>query len=283
MTLGQIYRQGKCVLDRAGNESPGFDADCLFQKAFGFDRQERVMHSNDSADDELAHDYLGDVNERASGRPLQYILGQWPFMGLELKVGEGVLIPREETELLVHTAARLLDGSAEPKVLDLCAGTGAVALGLASLLPCARITAAELYDEAFSYLERNIKETGFQNVTAFRMDVLNPQSARQISALNCIVSNPPYVERSELPILQPEVQMEPRTALDGGVDGLDFYCAIAQIWLPKLEQGGVAAVEVGEGQASAVAKMLESAGLAQIQIYRDFNELERVVAGIWKK
>lgn len=280
MTLGEIYRQGKSMLSRAGNEAPGFDADCLFQKAFGLDRQERILHSGDFAQEEKAQEYLGYVGERAAGRPLQYILGKWPFLQLELRVGEGVLIPREETELLVYTAAQMLNGSEEPKIIDLCAGTGAVALGLASLFPHAQITAAELYDGALSYLNLNIKETGFQNVTPLRLDVLNPQSG--ISGFDCIVSNPPYVERDELPVLQPEVQREPHTALDGGSDGLDFYRAIAQIWLPKLKPGGVAAVEIGEGQGQAVAELFKAAGLSRLQIHRDFNELERVVAGIWE-
>lgn len=283
MTLGEIYRQGKSALSGAGNEAPAFDADCLFQKAFGLNRQGRVVNSNAPADDTAASDFMGYIAERVSGRPLQYILGKWPFMELELNVGEGVLIPREETELLVHTAAQLLRNVDCPGILDLCAGTGAVALGLASLLPHAVIVAAELYDEAFSYLNRNIKETGYRNVAPLQLDMLNPQSAQLVSELDCIVSNPPYVEKEMISTLQTEVRQEPRTALDGGTDGLDFYRAIARIWLPKLKPGGVAAVEVGEGQAVAVSELLGKAGLAQIQIHRDFNEIERVVAGIWEK
>ncbi len=283
MTLGEIYRQGKNVLSGAGNESPAFDADCLFQKAFGLDRQGRLLRSNEIADGTKARGYMDCVRERASGRPLQYILGKWPFMKLELNVGEGVLIPREETELLVYTAARLLRGVDAPCVLDLCAGTGAVALGLASLFPSAKITAAEFYDKAFSYLNLNIKETGFRNVTALRLDVLDPQSTRQLPMLDCIVSNPPYVEEETISTLQAEVQLEPRTALNGGRDGLDFYRAIAQLWLPKLKPSGTAAVEVGEGQADAVSELFKAAGLSQIQVHRDFNEIERVVAGIREK
>lgn len=283
MTLGEIYRQGKGILSGAGNEAPAFDADCLFQKAFGLNRQRRVVNSNAPADDTAASNFMGYIAERASGRPLQYILGKWPFMELELNVGEGVLIPREETELLVYTAAQLLRNVDRPGILDLCAGTGAVALGLASLLPHAVITTAELYDEAFSYLNRNIKETGYRNVAPLQLDVLNPQSAQLILGQDCIVSNPPYVEKEVISTLQTEVRREPCTALDGGTDGLDFYRAIAHIWLPKLKQGGVAAVEVGEGQAVAVSELFGKAGLAQIQIHRDFNEIERVVAGIWEK
>ncbi len=283
MTLGEIYQQGKGVLFKAGNQSPAFDSVCLFQKVFGLDRQALLIHSNESADAAKTKEYLELIYERAGGRPLQYILGKWPFMQLELYVGEGVLIPREETELLVYTAAELLKSVNSPKILDLCSGTGAVALGLASLLPQARITGAELYDKAFYYLNRNIEETGVQNVTPVQMDILNPQSAETLSALDCIVSNPPYVTTGELPTLQTEVQNEPQSALDGGADGLVFYRAIAALWLPKLRRGGVAAVEVGDGQAAEVAKLFEAAGLAKIDIIEDFNCIERVVCGIWQK
>jgi len=200
-------------------------------------------------------------------------------MELTLQVGEGVLIPREETELLVYTAADLLKNRERPRILDLCSGTGAVALGLASLLLNAEITAVELYDQAFTYLNVNIRETGLQNVTPVQLDILNPQNAENYSMLDCIVSNPPYVTSGELPTLQSEVRSEPHTALDGGMDGLVFYRAIASLWLPKLKHGGAAAVEVGEGQAAEVAALFQAAGLTDIRMVKDFNAIERVVAG----
>lgn len=280
MTLGEIYQKGKGALVRAGNESPAFDAGCLFQKAFGLDRQALILHSGEPGNAAKVEDYIKMIEERACGRPLQYILGKWPFMELELNVGEGVLIPREETELLVYTAAGLLKNSVKPQIVDLCSGTGAVALGLASLIPDAQIAAVELYDKAFAYLRMNQKDTGLEQVTPVRLDVLNPNSAALFSELDCIVSNPPYIKAEELPTLQTEVRREPQTALDGGTDGLVFYRAIANLWLPKLKHGGAAAVEVGEGQASEVAELFESAGLSQIHIFTDFNQIERVVSGI---
>lgn len=280
MTLGEVYRGGKHTLEQAGVDSSAFDADCLFQKAFGLDRQSRILHSGGPADPERAEQYGAMAAERAAGRPLQYILGKWPFLDLELFVGEGVLIPREETELLVHAAAELLQGTKAPAVIDLCAGTGAVALGLASLLPAARVTAAEWYEAAFGYLEKNIRETGFQRVTPVRLDVLQPESALRFPQLDAVVSNPPYVEAGELSSLQREVRHEPVTALDGGGDGLLFYRAIARYWLPNLRPGGVAAVEVGERQAEAAASLFRAAGIGAIRILRDFNGIKRVVAGI---
>ena len=278
MTLDEAYRGGRRLLEAAGCESPSFDAGCLFEKAFGLDRVQRSLRSAEAADPEETERYLRTVRERASGRPLQYILGEWPFLGLTLEVGEGVLVPREETELLVRTAVEMLKGEPSPRVLDLCAGSGAVALGLASLLPGARVTAAEKFDGAFAYLTRNISRTGLTSVRAARLDALDPAAAEGFEDLDGILSNPPYVRAGEIAELQREVRREPREALDGGEDGLLFYRAIAAIWLPKLKPGGFAAVEVGEGQAPAV-KALFSDALTDLRVIDDLYGAPRVLAG----
>jgi release factor glutamine methyltransferase len=278
MNIGEVYREGKRLLTQAGCDSPDFDAGCLFEKAFGLDRQQRILQSYAEADAEKATKYLAFARERAYGRPLQYILGEWPFLGMTLEVGEGVLVPREETELLVRTAAEMLRGGENPRIVDLCAGTGAVALGLASLLPDARVKAVEKFPAAMKFLRRNIEKTGFSHVEAVSLDVLDAASAECFPMLDAVVSNPPYVCREEIPTLQREVQREPHEALDGGKDGLVFYRAIAEIWLPKLKPGGAAAVEIGEGQAEDVAKLFAGA-LKEIHVYQDFNGIERVVSG----
>lgn len=278
MTLAEAYRAGLEILEEAGNESPAFDASALFRKIFGLGRQQRILRSAQPADAFLAGDYLSLARERAGGRPLQYILGTWPFLGLELEVGEGVLIPREETELLVRTAARLLAGTPEPRVLDLCSGSGAVALGVASLLPEARVAAAEKYEEAYRYLVKNIRRTNLR-VEPVPLDVLDPAAAKSFSGLDCVVSNPPYVESGELPLLQREVRREPTEALDGGEDGLSFYRAIARSWVPALRPGGILAVEVGDGQADAVVSLFGGAGMESLKADADFGGVLRVVSG----
>ncbi len=282
MTLGEVYRRGKKILDDVQNESPAFDAGCLFEKAFGLDRQERILQSSREADAQKAQAYFSTVRERAAGRPLQYILGEWPFLDFTLKVGEGVLIPREETELLVRTAAEMLKNVQKPKIADLCSGTGAVALGLAELLPGAEVAAVEKYPQAMQFLHKNIEETRIQGVTALKADVLSSAAAENFSSLDGIVSNPPYVCRKEISGLQEEVRQEPCEALDGGEDGLMFYRAIAKIWLPKLKPGGIAAVEIGEEQAQAVAELF-SEKLMNLRVLQDFSGFDRVVCGLLKK
>lgn len=278
-TLEEVYRRGRKTLSRAGIEGPGFEADCLFQKAFGLSRQERILRAREEADPEAADRFRDSIRERRGGRPLQYLLGEWPFCGRDLLVGEGVLIPREETELLVETASAMLEGAAAPSVLDLCSGTGAVALALADRFPEGGIRAAEWLEPALGYLNRNIARSGLPNVRAVRLDVLNPDSAQPFRELDCIVSNPPYVRTDELPDLQREVRREPREALDGGADGLDFYRAIAAHWIPALREGGVLCVEVDEGQAEEVARIFAGAGMEKLCFARDFNQIERVVSG----
>ncbi len=278
MNVGEAYRAGKKLLEEAGCDSSAFDAGCLFKKAFGLDRQGRILRSAEDADGKKAEAYFSLARERAAGRPLQYLLGEWPFLGLTLEVGEGVLIPREETELLVRTAADLLKGRERPEVVDLCSGSGAVALGLVSLLPGARVTAAEKYAGALRFLRRNIEKTGLSGVKAAELDVLEAASAERFSGLDAVVSNPPYVRAGEIGGLQREVRREPREALDGGSDGLAFYRAIARLWLPRLKPGGVAAVEVGDGQARDVERLFGGA-LEDLRAHRDLGGVERVVSG----
>ena len=285
MTLRQTYQKGKTLLEKAGNETPAFDAICLFQKVFGLDRQQLIMRGTELADEEQSAGYLSLCAERAQGRPLQYILGEWPFLDFTLRVGEGVLVPREETELLVYTAAKhirkkCVEGE-RPRVIDLCGGSGAVALGIASLLPEAEVVCAELYEGAYHYLEENIRRLTAQSVKPMRLDVLSPEAAERFSKLDAVVSNPPYVEADTIAGLQKEVQYEPHTALDGGEDGLVFYRALARFWIPRLKPGGLAAVEIGEGQAQAVEELFRSVGVRDIEVQKDFNGFDRVVAGIF--
>lgn len=277
MTLQEVYLQGRNQLRQAGIESSAFDTICLFQKFFHMDRQGLILHGQETADSRQQEQFQNAICQRADRRPLQYILGRWDFMGLPLKTGEGVLVPREETELLVHTAARFLEKTEKPQVLDLCAGTGAVGLGLASLRQDAEILCVEWMPEAFSYLEANIAEFGNHHVRAKKANVL--QSPAGFSKVDAILSNPPYVTDQEMQELQEEVKREPATALSGGADGLRFYRALVKFWLPLVEPGGFLVVEIGETQGKAVQDIFYQAGLADISIKQDFNGLDRVVSG----
>lgn len=268
------------MLQSAGCDSPAFDADCLLQDIGGLPRGERARYMEEFVPPELEEALLQAAKERAQGRPLQYILGNWDFLNLTLKVGEGVLIPRPETELLCEIGAGFLRERAlpAPKVLDLCAGSGCVGLGVASLYPAADVTAVELSDEAFVYLCENCDAYRELTLRPVQLDVLTGADTFE-GRYDLLLSNPPYIPSAVLPTLQREVQREPRMALDGDVDGLRFYRAIADGWLSKLTAGGLAAVEVGIGQAQAVAELFEARGLREIRITPDASGIDRVVSG----
>mgnify|MGYP004537047997 CR=1 FL=1 len=282
-TLRVIYEQGKRRLRQAGIESPGFDALCILEQVLGANRQALILHGDtQTVPPEQERAFLERIERRAKREPLQYIVGQWPFLHFELKMGKGVLIAREDTAVLVETAVKMLH-KPQPLVLDLCAGTGAVGFGIASKICGAQVICVEKYPQAMAYLQENISfcnAQGIQGVTAVQGDILQAKFAQNFAPADAVVANPPYIETGELPTLQAEVQNEPQTALDGGADGLKFYRALAQIWAPKLKPGGVLAVEIGQGQQNAVAELFTNAGIEKLQFAKDLGGIVRVVAGV---
>ena len=293
MTFQEAYHRGRTTLEKAGIETASYDAIRLFQHVFGLDRQSLILRGGEDCGCGLDR-FQGLIRRRAAHEPLQYLLGQWEFMDFSLLVGEGVLIPREETELLVYTAAEALkkarthweNPKRAPLVIDLCAGSGAVGLGISQLIPDAQVLCAELYPQAMYYLRENIRRTKKWNVQPIVLDVLDASSpalaAKKLEAaqgFDLIVSNPPYVTSREMEGLQAEVRWEPSTALNGGTDGLDFYKAIAKLWIPFLSGGGIAAVETGETQGPAVKTLWQEARMDHVETVQDFNNLDRVTLG----
>ncbi len=258
----------------AGCEDAAFDARCLLEDMGGLPRGQMAGDTPLTAAQETA--LTAALEQRLAGRPLQYVLGQWEFLTLTLKVGEGVLIPRPDTELLCEAAAERLQGKPAPRVLDLCAGSGCVGLGVASLVPTAAVTAVELSQEALPYLRENLHRYPAYDVTVRQADVLTDYAAFE-GGYDAILSNPPYIPTGDLATLQREVQREPRMALDGSADGLLFYRAIAEHWCGKLAPDGFCAVEVGVDQAEDVAALFAAAGLENTAILPDLAGIPRVV------
>lgn len=282
MTLNELYSQTKQSLKKAGVDSPVFDALCLFEQVFSLDRHGLIMHGTDIAEPQKAQRLSALAERRAQGEPLQYILGKWQFMGTEFSVGSGVLIPREDTQCVVEAAVNALRDKKSLKIIDLCSGTGAIAITLAKMLDCT-VTAAELYDEAFCYLEKNIRHSGCKNVTALKADVLKDFDKITDSSFDLIISNPPYIETEEIKTLQTEVQFEPRTALDGGQDGLVFYKSIIKNWSCKLKSGGMLCFELGEGQFDSVSELMERSGFDDIGYERDLGGTKRAIYGFYRQ
>ncbi len=280
MTRRDWWQQATARLAAAGCEDAAFDARCLLEDIGGLPRghlPDTVMLTEEQT--ERLEQTLA---RRAAGYPLQYILGEWEFLTLTLRVGEGVLIPRADTEVLCETAADHLRDVSAPRVLDLCAGSGCVGLGVASLCAGAEVTAVELSDDAFPYLLENIARYPSLAADAVQHDVLCDADCFA-DGYDAILSNPPYIPTADLDGLMREVGHEPRMALDGSADGLRFYRVIADVWSRKLRDGGLCAVEVGIGQADAVAALFCAAGLTDVHTVNDLGGVPRVVCGIRRK
>ena len=271
--LKDSYLACKSALEKGGIENAAFEAQCMLEHLTGFGRASLLAHGGDAFERQDELDEM--IQRRLKNEPLQYILGSWSFCGIELLVGEGVLIPRDDTEVVLNLCLDFLKNKNIAKCVDLCSGSGAIALALERYAK-ADVTAVELSDKAFYFLEKNIKDS---NIDALKDDVLTCHTRFKDNSFDLIVSNPPYIPSRELPTLQAEVQFEPSMALDGGDDGCDFYRAIVRDWSSKLKTGGALAFELGEGQADAVRAMMEGAGFTNIRTETDFGGTHRAIIG----
>ena len=277
MTVNEIYQSGVKLLENNNIENSKFEAQSLLQKAFSLDRVGFIMHKTDKADENCSHNFLNFIEKRISGEPLQYILGEWSFMGFDFKVGRGVLIPRDDTEVVVNLCIDFLKNRTDKKTVDLCSGSGAIAVAL-DKISGAKVTAVEIDETAFSYLETNVKENN-SSVKPVMADALRICDTFADGELDLIVSNPPYIKSADIETLQKEVRLEPRLALDGGEDGCDFYREIVNRWSRKLKKGGALAFELGEGQADAVKTLMAEQGFSDFKISLDFGGVQRAIIG----
>lgn len=277
MTVNEIYQSGLKLLENNNIENSKFEAQSLLQKAFSLDRVGFIIHKTDKADENCSHNFLNFIEKRISGEPLQYILGEWSFMGFDFKVGRGVLIPRDDTEVVVNLCIDFLKNRTDKKTVDLCSGSGAIAVAL-DKNSGAEVTAVEIDETAFSYLETNVKENN-SSVKPVMADALEICETFADGELDLIVSNPPYIKSADIETLQKEVRLEPRLALDGGEDGCYFYREIVSRWSRKLKKGGALAFELGENQADAVKALMTEQGFSDFKILLDFGGVQRAIIG----
>ena len=217
---------------------------------------------------------------RISGEPLQYILGKAEFMGLEFKVAPDVFIPRPETELSVEKAVELMSSVKcqvpSVNILDLGTGSGCIAVSLAKFLPESDITATDISNKALEVAKENAALNNV-SINFVQSDLFTNYQLRATS-YELIVCNPPYIPCEEIARLQPEIQHEPRIALDGGKDGLDFYRRIIRESWAHLKKGGLLIMEMGFAQAEAVKNIFKGSNNFQIiDIIRDYNDIDRVI------
>ena len=218
---------------------------------------------------------------RLAGEPLQYLVGEWEFYGLPFKVGEGVLIPRQDTETLVDVVLKKAPKDRALTVIDLCSGSGCIAVALEKKLNCERVLGVELSDAALEYLKQNIALND-SKAEAVKGDVTNAKTAEKLPLADIITANPPYLTGEDMKVLQREVTFEPQSALFGGEDGLDFYRQILINFKSRLKQGGFLAFEIGIGQEDEVMTMMIRHGFENVRAYKDACGVFRCIAGYKK-
>ncbi len=274
MTLRELQMQGKVHLTQAGIEDSAFEAVCLLEAAAGLTRSQCLSRAAEQALPSVETQFFSKIARRISGEPLQYILGKWSFYGRDFLVGEGVLIPRPETEELVEQAVSVLQKHPRSVVFDLCAGSGCIGLTVAKEVPACTVYLFEKYDAAFAFLQKNAEALQVPNAHILQSDILTDAPPKGVYA-DLLLSNPPYIPKSALADLQKEVCREPHTALDGGADGLCFYRAIRQKWLPFVKKSGMLLFECGDGQGRSIADLFQPA--AQTAVLYDFQNIDRFV------
>ncbi len=275
-TVSEWLQMGRTQLANVGKTPK--DADLLLMYSTGLTKIQLLTEGQQIVTTEAAEQYAAFLNERAHGRPLQYILGEWEFMGLPFAVGEGVLIPRADTEVLVETILQKQNTEQFRKGLDIGTGTGCIPICL-DKLGHMHMTAVDISTKALAYAnQNNIKNQTC--VTFLQSDLFANIPVTEKGTFDFIVSNPPYIPKKEIATLMTEVKdFEPTNALDGGIDGLDFYRTIIQTGKDWLKENGWFFFEIGYNQREDLFALLKAAGFGCLACKQDFAGLDRVICG----
>jgi release factor glutamine methyltransferase len=288
----ELLQSVKEVLQAAHLDAPQRDGELIVSHYIGTDRVHLFRDNPDISGQTLAE--INECVERRKKRePLHYILGFSNFCGLKIHVGQGVLVPRPETELMVEEAVRIVRNAGKGtgtekkqsnlKILDLCTGSGCIGLALAKEFPDAEVYGTDTSDAAVDYAEENARINAVRNIAFLRGSLFDPIKKRFASqnsrfTADLIISNPPYIKRADMKKLQPEIRdWEPREALDGGEDGLDYYRIIIPNAKEYLKIDGYLILELGVGQAGNVTDMAADAGFHQIALKKDYAGIERIL------
>lgn len=280
MTYRECYEQGCRTLQAAGIEEAALDARLLLEAVCGTDRNDLLVHGEQPVAPEAEEKYLNWIRQRAEHIPLQQLTGEQGFMGLTFSVNEHVLIPRQDTEILVEEVLKELHD--RMRVLDMCTGSGCILLSLLHYSNDCEGLGVDLSAEALEVAGRNV------------LKVLTPEKAEHAHFLQSdlfekvegkfeiIVSNPPYIASAEVEKLMPEVRdHEPRMALDGTEDGLYFYRRIIEEAGKHLVSSGMLFFEIGYDQGQAVSELMRTEGYCEVQVVQDYAGLDRVVFGTY--
>lgn len=282
MLVREMIKAGEIRLIEAHCMDPWLDAELLYYYLTGKDRVDLFLAANQPVDKDLQHRYFNLISQREKRIPLQHITGSQEFMGLTFQVNPDVLIPRQDTEILVEEAAKIIRGDNPRirqkrgwKVLDLCCGSGAIGISLARVCENIKVTASDYSEAALETAKLNAEKNRVK-IKFFQGDLY--QAVRK-KRFDMIVSNPPYIRTHMIPILQDEVKsFEPLMALDGGEDGLDFYRKIIADAPAYLRKNGVLVLEIGHDQAQDITALIkETKKFTKVNVVKDLAGHDRVI------
>jgi len=273
LSFQDIFDKGKEILKKSGITCFDTDAWYLLEYATGMRRAEYFLKRGETVQEKIIAKYFSLINTRASHMPLQYITGSQEFMGVDFKVSPDVLVPRQDTETLVEY---LLPFAKDQDILDMCTGSGCIAVSLLKLGGAASCTAADYSEKALDIARHNASINGVD------INFVHSDMFKNITGTyGIIVSNPPYIKTSVIDTLMPEVkEHEPLMALDGGQDGLSFYSIISREAKNYLKPGGILAVETGYDQGRQVLEMFKESGYNDVCARKDLSGNDRVVAAV---
>ncbi len=283
VTIEKLLKDGIEIIKQREYNSPKLDAELLLSYLLQEDRIYLHINKKTEISEDVMEDFYRLAKKRNEGYPLQYITKNQEFMGLDFFVREGVLIPRPDTEILVEKVIKIANNkynNQEIKILDIGTGSGAIAISLAYYLKNSQVTCLDISDIAIETTNINIKKHKLNNINVLKGNIFEDIFANE--KYHIVVSNPPYIERDTIGNLQTEVSLyEPRLALDGGIDGLNYYRRIVEVFSKIHENEGVLSVEIGNMQKEAVEDIFMKSGLFKtIETDKDLSGNDRVVVGM---
>lgn len=277
-TIRRVLDWTKGHFEKQQIDAPRLTAEILLGHVLNLTRVKLFMDLDRPLTKEELATYRALIQRRLGFEPTQYLVGFKEFYGRRFSVDARVLIPRSETELLVEGVLQAIPKDAPARVLDLCTGSGCIAISIAAERPLASVWATDVSPDALAVAKQNAEALGVDGrVTFFQGNLFEP--VPKDATFDVIVSNPPYVRLDELPGLQKEVQKEPKLALDGGVDGLVVIRPLVVAAMPRLKAGGTLALEISDDQGAAVKTLLDAAGAVDTRIVKDLARLDRMVFG----
>ena len=279
MKIRELYEKGLAILEKSDVPDSSIDTKYIIEYITGISTTRQMLEADRDVDEDTCSKYFETIDKRATRYPLQYITGEQEFMGLIFKVNEHVLIPRQDTEILV---ARALEVCENKRVLDMCTGSGCIAISIASLGKPEKVSAVDISPEAIEVAKNNAKINNVSDKIIFILSDLfdKVEKEEDDGRFDVIISNPPYIAHDTVATLMPEVRdYEPNLALEADNEGLFFYEKIIKESPDYLKKEGMLMFEIGYEQGKAVADMMTNAGFTQVQVVKDYAGLDRVVCG----